>query len=68
MVIEAVVELGAEANRKTVFERLARSRYQGLTGTISFDANGEYTGSGPELYRVVKGQFEPLGPVDDYHP
>lgn len=66
MIIQAVTEVGAKADRASVLQRLSGSRYQGLTGVISFDSEGGYTGSGPELFRAAGGAFEPLGPAEDY--
>ncbi|MEO3752371.1 bifunctional serine/threonine-protein kinase/ABC transporter substrate-binding protein [Streptomyces sp. B6B3] len=66
MIIETVAELGEEADRTTVYEELAGARYDGLTGEIRFDANGEYRGSGTELFHVNNATFEPLGPTEDY--
>jgi branched-chain amino acid transport system substrate-binding protein len=66
MIIETVAELSEEADRATVYEELADARYDGLTGEIRFEANGEYRGSGTELFRVNGTTFEPLGPTEDY--
>ncbi len=66
LIIETVAELGLEADRTTVYEELADARYDGLSGSIDFAANGEYTGTGPDLYQVTDGDFTPLGPAENY--
>jgi ABC-type branched-subunit amino acid transport system substrate-binding protein len=55
-----------EANRQTVFDDLDDARFNGLTGEISFDSDGDYDGDGPHLFQVTDVEFAPLGPVDDY--
>jgi ABC-type branched-subunit amino acid transport system substrate-binding protein/serine/threonine protein kinase len=62
MIIEAVAALDQEPDRAAVFEALAHTVYDGVTGEISFDDNGEFTGVGPNLYQVDGGEFAPLGP------
>jgi branched-chain amino acid transport system substrate-binding protein len=62
MIIEAVAALAEEPDRAAVLEALADTVYEGITGAISFDGNGEFTGVGPNLYQVDGGEFAPLGP------
>jgi branched-chain amino acid transport system substrate-binding protein len=66
-VIEAVGEVGAEADREAVFQELADARFNGIAGEVRFDPDGEYAGDGmPHLFQVNGGAFVPLGPVEDY--
>jgi branched-chain amino acid transport system substrate-binding protein len=66
MIITAVATIGPTADRATVLDQLSAARFEGISGTIGFDENGEYTGTGPSLYRVENGEFAPLGVAEDY--
>jgi branched-chain amino acid transport system substrate-binding protein len=44
---------------------LARIKYQGITGTIAFDANGDLRDAALTLYTYRKGQLTKLRVVRD---
>ncbi|MGP3966644.1 bifunctional serine/threonine-protein kinase/ABC transporter substrate-binding protein [Streptomyces sp. 6N223] len=66
MIIEAVAGLGPGADRGHVLAKLVVASHAGITGTVSFDGDGEYAGTGPSIYRVASGAFAPLGLAEEY--
>ncbi|MDT0266498.1 bifunctional serine/threonine-protein kinase/ABC transporter substrate-binding protein [Streptomyces sp. DSM 44915] len=66
LVIEAVGALDGEPDRAAVRAAVAAHRHEGVTGLVAFDADGEYAGAGPQLFRVRDGGFAPLGPVAEH--
>ncbi len=65
MIISAIAELGAEANRGSLYEAVATGSYEGLTKTFSFDENGEFTNDAIFMYQVQGDDIAYLGPIEE---
>jgi branched-chain amino acid transport system substrate-binding protein len=55
---------GSLPNRRQVLDAVARIQFTGVTGTYSFDRNGDATSPLMSLYHVVNGQWVYLNKVD----
>jgi len=51
-------------NRPQVLDRVAKGQFQGLTGTYSFDQNGDATAPLMSMYRVTNGKWTFEGKID----
>lgn len=63
-VLEVAREQGASAvtspaGREAVMEATANVSFEGVTGPVSFDENGDTNNKTVTLYKVVNGQWEP---------
>jgi branched-chain amino acid transport system substrate-binding protein len=65
MITQAAAGLGQNADRGHVLAKLVVGSHTGITGTISFEGQGEYAGTGPSVYRVSNGVIEPRGLAED---
>jgi ABC-type branched-subunit amino acid transport system substrate-binding protein len=64
MIIETVISLGENADRGTVYEALAATSHDGVSGTTGFGPGGEYAGTAPVLFRARDGAMVRIGPAD----
>lgn len=63
MIIEAAGELGADATRESVYEKVSTSTHQGVAKELKFDESGEFAGQGVYIYQVEGGEIVSLGNV-----
>ncbi len=59
-VLAGAMEKAGSADPKTFLPVLRQTDYQGVTGPIRFDANGDLTQGAITLYQVQKGAWVPL--------
>ncbi|MEU6538499.1 bifunctional serine/threonine-protein kinase/ABC transporter substrate-binding protein [Streptomyces sp. NPDC047000] len=62
--LTALAGQGGRPSRAQVTEALARAKYRGLAGVYVFDENKQLVTRLVQLYRVEKGRFVHVGPVD----
>ena len=60
MAFAAAMRAAGSSDPATFLPALARIRYQGITGTIAFDANGDLRDAALTLYTYRKGQLTKL--------
>ena len=65
MAFAAAMRAAGSSDPATFLPALARIRYQGITGTIAFDANGDLRDAALTLYTYRKGRLTRLRVVRD---
>lgn len=61
--IQQVIKNNESVTRETVLQATRHTSYDGVTGCISFDYNGDNAGSQFSLFEVVNGQWQFIRPI-----